>query len=81
MTGVVNDGVSFNFNVSGMNLKPGTMVHVIATGFDYSFGPLVDGSIGIGVATICGQGYTDWHATGITITGATIESAHLTGCP
>lgn len=79
--GVVNDGVSFNFNVTAMHLMPGSTLHILATGIDYSFGPLVDGSIGVGTATICGQGYTDWYATGTTITGATIESAHFTGCP
>jgi hypothetical protein len=78
---VVNGGLSFNFNVSAQYLQPGSMVHIYATGIDYTFGPLVDGSIGIGTGTVCGLGITDWYATGVTITGAIIESEHLTGCP
>ena len=78
--GVV-DGGSFNFNVTAQHLLPGSTVHIYATGIDYSFGPLVDGSLSAGVGTVCGQGYTDWYAAGTTITGATIESAHVTGCP
>ena len=80
VVGVVDNG-AFNFNVTAANLQPGSTVYVYATGFSYGYGPLVDGSVSLGVGTVCGQGYTNWYASGTTITGATIESVRVTGCP